>query len=221
MQSAVIVPAFVFDTGQDTSALRGAFPSHACLRPEGRGGLALISAACRAELTTLRDRVNRGGFINTEPTVDGDRRMGYLWSFSVGVQRELIRNLALSVDYIGNRGRDQTARIDINEPRRLADGRLGRPGVSGFDPNGTLIPAAARSAAFQRVLQFQTLEALNSDYNALEVAIEKRLANRWAGRFAYTLARARDVGSTGGGTSISTKRVDDDLNPRRDYGRSN
>jgi hypothetical protein len=40
-------------------------------------------------------------------------------------------------------------------------------------------------------------------------------------RFAYTLARARDVGSTGGGTTIANKRFSDDLNPRSDYGRAN
>lgn len=221
LQSAVISPAYVFDPGQDTSALRGVLPANLCLRPEGAGGLAVISAPCRAMLTTLRSQVNASGFINNEPTVDGDRKMGYLWSFSAGVKRELVPNLALSVDYVGNRGRDQTALIDINEPRLLPTGQRVRPGVSVFDPSVALVPAAARGTNFLRVLQYQTRDDLNSDYNALEVSVEKRFADRWSGRFSYTLARARDVGSTGGGTSISTKRVGDDLNPRMDYGRTN
>jgi outer membrane receptor protein involved in Fe transport len=221
VQSAVISPSFVFDTGEDRSALSGRFPSHPCLQPTGSNGLALIGPACRAMLTELRNRVAAGGFVNTEPVVDGDRRLGYLWSFSVGVKREIVPNLALSVDYVGNRGRDQTALIDINEPRPLLDGRVGRPGVAVFDPDGRLIPPQARGAAFQRVLQFQTRPDFDSDYNALEIALEKRHADRWNGRVAYTLARARDVGSTGGGTAISTKRVSDDLNPRSDYGRAN
>jgi hypothetical protein len=153
--------------------------------------------------------------------VDGERRLGYLWSFSLGVQRELLPNLGLTVDYVGNRGRDQTALIDINEPRLLANGRIGRPGPSVFDPNGTLIPASARNTTFGRVLQFQTRDDLNSDYNALEIGIDKRYSDRWSSRFAYTLARSRDVGSTAGGTTISNKRVSDDLNPRSDYGLSN
>jgi hypothetical protein len=220
-QRAVISPSFIFETDEDESPLEGAIPSDACLRPTGSGGLALISPACRAILAATRDRVAAGGFINTEPVVDGDRRLGYLWSFSLGVQHELVPNLALTVDYVGNRGRDQTALIDINEPRQLANGRIGRPGPAVFDPDGTLIPAQARSANFQRVLQYQTLEALNSDYNALEIGMDKRYSNRWSSRFAYTLARARDVGSTGGGTVISSKRFSDDLNPRSDYGRAN
>ena len=221
LQSAVIAPAYVFDTGQDTSALRGVLPTSPCLLPQGAGGMALISAPCRAMLTTQRNQVNSSGFINNEPTVDGDRRMGYLWSFSAGVKHELIPNLAIAVDYVANRGRHQTAVIDINEPRLLPSGQRARPGVSVFDPSGTLVPASARSTSFLRVLQYQTREDLNTDYNALEVSVEKRFADRWSGRVTYTLSRARDIGSTGGGTSISTKRVSDDLNPRLDYGRAN
>jgi hypothetical protein len=127
----------------------------------------------------------------------------------------------VSVDVVGNRGRDQTGVIDINEPRLLANGTVGRPGPAVFDPDGQLIPAQARDARFRRVLQFQTRDDLDTDYNALEVSLDKRYAARWSGRFAYTLSRARDVGSTGGGTAISTKRFSDDLNPRSDYGRAN
>jgi hypothetical protein len=222
-QFAVLSPSFLFETDEDESPLDGEFPTaHPCLLPTGNNGLAVISPACRAFLSNIRTNFENGQpVINTEPRVDGDRRLGYLWSFSFGVQRELMPNVGLTVDYVGNRGRDQTGLIDINEPRLLANGRFGRPGPSVFDPDGTLIPAEARNANFGRVLQYQTRDDLNSDYNALEIGIDKRYSDRWSGRFAYTLARARDVGSTGGGTAISSKRFSDDLNPRSDYGRAN
>lgn len=223
LQQAVISPSFLFDTGQNLSANQGVIPQPTasnpgliCLQPTGSAGLAVIGPACRAYLNTLRAQVAAGGFVNTEPTVDGDRRLGYLWSFSFGVKRELMPNTAVSVDYIGNRGRDQTGIIDINEPVNRV-----RPGISVFDPTGELIPAAARGATFQRVLQFQTRDEFNSDYNALELSLEKRYSRRWSGRFSYTLARARDVGTAGGGANISAKRVSDDLNPRSDYSRTN
>lgn len=82
--------------------------------------------------------------MNSDPTVDGDRRMGYLWLFGLGVKRELLRNLAVSADYVGNRGRDQTGLIDINEGPPGPDGRATRLGVAVFDPTGTLIPASAQ-----------------------------------------------------------------------------
>ncbi|MBI3050187.1 MAG: TonB-dependent receptor [Acidobacteria bacterium] len=219
---AVISPVFIFDTGEDNSSLRGVLPAHPCLRPDGRDGLAVIGAACRAQLIDTRNRVAAGSFINTEPRLDGNRQMGYLIGFSAGVQRELLPGIALTVDYIGNRGRDQTLLIDINEPRLLPDGRIGRPGPSVFDPDGTLIPAAARNANFQRVLQYQTRPEFNTDYDALEVSLVRRFANRWSGRLAYTLGRARDVdATTTRGGNIVEKRVNDDLNPRLDYGLAN
>ena len=217
----MISPTFIVDI-QDTSAARGVLPADPCLQPDGSEGLAVISPACRAALVDIRNQVAAGTFVNREPVVDGDRRMGYLIGFSAGVQRELTSTMALTVDYVGNRGRDQTLRIDINEPRVLPNGTYGRPGPSVFDPDGTLIPPVARNTNFQKVLQYQSRAEFNTDYDALEIGVQRRLANRWSGRFAYTLSRGRDVnGSTTGGGNIVEKRVNNDLDPRLDYGLGN
>lgn len=223
LTSAVIGPAFVFDTTELASpAQTGVIPVHTytgfgfngvqtgCLQPSGNNGLAIIGPTCKAFLTQLRDRVLGGGYVNNQPTVDGDRRMPYLWAFSVGFKRQLFSDLAVGADYVGNRGRDQVGLIDINEGPAGPNGRITRRGVNAFDPDGTLVPASARSTNFIRVLQYQSLAALNTDYNALELSVEKRMSHRWSGRVSYTLARARDVGG-----------ITDDLNPRGDYGRTN
>ena len=150
---------FTFDTGEDTAADRGVIPANVCLQPSGDSGLAAISPACRAMLTQLRNSLQPGAgaqFINTEPQLDGDRQMGYLWSYSLGVKRELMANLAAGFDFVGNRGRDQTRQVDISEGPVGANGRIVRLTPAQFDPSGDLIPAAARNAAFQRVLQYQT-----------------------------------------------------------------
>lgn len=55
----------------------------------------------------------------------------------MGVEREILPNTAVTVDFIRSYGRDQTNRLDINEPRVLANGTFGRPGVAIFDPDGT------------------------------------------------------------------------------------
>lgn len=221
-QQPVISPAFIFDTGEDRSADRAVIPSHACLQPANNNGLAIIGPACRALLTNIRNQVLAGGFINTEPILDHpDRRLGYLLGYSFGVKRELFRNVAVSVDYAGNVGWDQTALIDINEGPVGPDGRVTRLGPALFDPTGELIPPEARNANFLRVQQYLTGEDLNTDFNSLEVSLEKRYANRWSGRFAYTLSRSRNVGTQGGGNSLINKRVAYDLNPRDDYGLSN
>ena len=192
--TAPISTAYAFDTGNDRSSQRGVRPAHTCLNPVGDGeGRASISPACRALLVELRDRNAAGQLFNDLPTLRGNPKLGYVWSWSGGMERQLAPNLAVTVDYVGNVGRDQTGKIDINEGPLDANGDVTRLGVDVFDPTGTLIPAAARGANFRRVLQYQTRDAFNSDYHALELGLVKRLANRWSGRASYTLGRARDV----------------------------
>jgi hypothetical protein len=156
--------------------------------------------------------------VNDEPWLDSDREMGYLWSYSLGLQRELMPNLGLTIDYVGNRGRNQTTQIDISEGP-LVNGRITRLSVDQFDPDGTLIPAVARNRAFRRVLQYQTLDALNSDYDSLEFGLDKRFSDRWSGRVAYTLAKSNDVAPQTSSLAPNP-RVSNDLDPRMDYGRS-
>jgi outer membrane receptor for ferrienterochelin and colicin len=220
MQNAVVAPTNLFDTGQVTSpSITGALPvandpnATACLQAVGgpTPGEAVISPACRSFLLNRRNQVNAGGFVNNQPTVDGDRRLAYTWAFSAGVKHELARNMAISVDYAGNRGRNNTAIIDINEGPVGANGRVTRLGVNAFDPTGTLVPQSnplARNTSFIQFNQYQTLSALNSDFDSLETGLDKRFSNRWSGRVSYTLARCNDVGA-----------IVVDSDPRLDYGR--
>jgi hypothetical protein len=220
-QQAVVAPTFLYDTQQVTSpSITGQLPvkagddnATACLRPVNAptAGEAVMNPTCRAFLVGLRNQVNAGGFINNQPTVDGDRRLAYTWAFSAGVERELARNMAISFDYAGNRGRNNTAAIDINEGPIGANGRITRLGVNVFDPTGALVPlsnTAARNTTFIQFLQQQTLEALNSDFDSLEVGLDKRFSSQWSGRVSYTLARCNDVGA-----------IVLDTDPRLDYGR--
>jgi opacity protein-like surface antigen len=221
VQQAVVAPTFLYDTTQVTSpSVTGQLPvkpgdpnATACLQPVGAttAGEAVMSPTCRAFLNGLRNQVNAGGFVNNQPTVDGDRRLAYTWAFSAGVERELAPGMALSVDYAGNRGRNNTAAIDINEGPVGANGKISRLGVNVFDPTGALVPlsnTAARNTTYLQFLQQRTLEALNSDFDSLEVGLDKRFSNQWSGRASYTLARCRDVGA-----------IVFDTDPRLDYGR--
>ena len=226
-RGTVIAPTVTYDTAQVASpAVTGLLPTGstadrtACLQAVGgsKAGVAAMSPACRTFLEGLRSQVLAGGFVNNTtggPTVDGDRRMSYTWNFSVGVERQLMTDLAVSADYVGNRGYDNTAGVDINEgPVNPATGRVTRLGVSAFDPSGVLVPASARSTTFVQFNQFQTIDALNSDFDSLELGLEKRYSNRWASRVSYTLARCRDVTNT----PLLVGAFIDDRNPRRDYG---
>jgi outer membrane receptor for ferrienterochelin and colicin len=223
LQRAVISPTLAYDTTQVASpATTGQLPVKAgdpiattCLQPiaGATSGEAVISPACRTALNNLRNGVLAGNTINnttTGPIVDGDRRLAYTWAFSGGVKRELANNLAVSIDYVGNRGRNNTGVIDINEGPVNAAGRVTRLGVDVFDPTGELVPPEARGATYVQFNQEQTLPSLDTDFNSLEVELEKRHSNRWGGRVSYTLARSRDVGA-----------IIVDGHPEYDYGLSN
>jgi outer membrane receptor protein involved in Fe transport len=215
LTSAVIGPAYVFDTTQvarpDQTGVIPTDPFNSgCLQPIPSSGLGLIGPACRAFLTTQRALVDAGGYVNNQPTVDGNRLLPYLWAYSVGMKHQISSDVAFSADYVGNIGRNQVQLVDINEGPPTANGRITRLGVNVFDPNGELVPPEARSTNFIRFLQYQSRSEFNTDYNALELALDKRLSNRWSGRISYTLARARDV-------ALIT--YDTDL--RADYSRTN
>jgi outer membrane receptor protein involved in Fe transport len=224
-QRAVIAPTIAYDTTQVTSpSVTGTFPvgpnaeATACLNPVAGpvSGEAVMSPACLAFMVARRNVFDSGGRVvnttTTGPVIDGDRRMAYTWAFSVGVKRELANNMAVSIDYVGNRGYDNTAVIDINEGPLNAAGKVTRLGVATFNAGNRLnLPAAALTATFAQFNQNQTRElgdALNSDFNSLEVGLEKRFSNRWSGRVSYTYGKCNDVGS-----------IIVDSDPRLDYGR--
>jgi len=220
-QQPVVAPTFLYDTTQVTSpSITGQLPvrpgdpnATACLQPvnSATAGEAVISPTCRSFLVGLRNQVNAGGFVNNQPTVDGDRRSAYTWAFSAGVKHELRPSMAVSVDYAGNRGRQNTATIDISEGPLGANGRVTRLSADQFDPNGELVPLSntvARNTNYLQFLQYQTLDSLNTDFDSLELGLDKRFSNRWSGRVSYTLAQCHDVGN-----------IVIDSDPRLDYGR--
>ena len=224
VQRAVIAPTLAYDTAQVADPrTTGQLPvkpndpiATSCLQVVAgpKAGEAVMSPACISAMNNLRNQVLAGGVVNNTtggPIVDGDRHMAYTWAFSAGVKREIANGLALSVDYVGNRGKDNTGVIDINEGPAGANGRVTRLGVNVFDPNGELVPPEARNTTFVQFNQEQTKELgnkLDSDFNSLEVGLEKRFTNRWAGRVSYTLSHCNDVAA-----------IIVDASPELDYGR--
>jgi hypothetical protein len=220
-----------------TGGIRSLFPSititpasDTCgcvLRPDvitdsqGNLGVAVLSAAGIADITARRAALLAGSTFQRDPRVDDpNREMPYQNAWSIGVAHQLTDAMALTLDYVGNASRDQNGVIDINEPV-LVSGTYGapgavyaRPGVDAFDPTGTLIPAEARGTNFRRVLQNQSNAAFDAGYHSLQVGLQKRMANRWSGRVAYTLQEGKHVGLG----NPDAKRVWNDNDIRADYG---
>lgn len=192
-------------------------PNNPVLQPDmitdsqGNPGVAVLSAAGVAELERRRESVLAGTTFNTGlPRVDGPRQLPYQWGWSLGLAQQIANNMAITLDYVANVARDQHGIVDINEPVNGV-----RPGAGGFDPTGTIIPSEARNAPFRRVLQSQTREEFDSDYQSFQTSIVKRFSNRWGARVAYTVQKSNWVGL--GNPDTRRFWLDNDL--RADYGR--
>ena len=130
-----------------------------------------------------------GTIVRNQSTVYLDshgRKQPWMHQMTVGYERELAPTLSLSVDYIRTMGRDMLARFDYNQPTRLgtsrtddlvyADvfGQLGPVFTAGLDAN---------------VLAMESVSRTN--YDALNIMLEKRYSNRFGGRVSYAFGKSR------------------------------
>lgn len=118
---------------------------------------------------------------------DSDYQNGRTLQFSTGIEREVIANLTLGVDYIYAQGRNLQRLFDVNIAPASGRAADGRPIYRNPRPN----------AAFNRVLESQA--TARSDYHAVTVSAKRR----WAGGEAwynrglqfqafYTWSRSKD-----------------------------
>jgi hypothetical protein len=149
-----------------------------------------------------------GGFNPANPTavtssnqLDPNLKAPITQSIVAGIDRELIPNLALQVNYsytrtsslFGNFSGAITPRVGVT----LADYAPGA-GFAGTLPDGTpysvptFIPNAAKVAAGGSGFLITNIPDYNTDYNGLEISIVKRLSNKWMGRAGFSWNNARE-----------------------------
>ncbi|PYR23701.1 MAG: hypothetical protein DMF98_17855 [Acidobacteria bacterium] len=149
-----------------------------------------------------------GGFNPANPTavtsanqIDPNLKAPYTSSLVGGIERELMPNLALQVNYsytrtndlFGNFTNTITPRVGVT----LADYAPGL-GFTGTLPNGqaysvpTFIPNSAKIAAGGNGFLTTTVPGYYTDYHGLEFGVVKRLSNRWMGRAGFSFNNARE-----------------------------
>jgi hypothetical protein len=115
-------------------------------------------------------------------TVPDDYQTPYSQQFNLTVQREVRRDLSLSVGYVGSIGKHIVIRREGNTPipTVLDDGRL-------FTPAG----APRRNPAFG-VINQQNMGGF-STYNSLQITVLHRMSNGLQVQGVYTYARSLDT----------------------------
>jgi hypothetical protein len=115
---------------------------------------------------------NGGSFSVDNP----DRGTQYAHQATLGVERQLAPTLAVSAEYIHAATRDALMTLDLNPGLRATTSRTSP--LIRIDP---AFPAAV----------FTQVNTGETDYDAIQFAVEKRFASNWSGRVSYTLANGR------------------------------
>jgi hypothetical protein len=135
----------------------------------------------------------------TLDVIPPDLHEGALHSWNVAFQRQLPFNLTADIAYVGNRGVDLVMDIDRNASLVYGSGNAGRP----------------QFAQFNRTGNTRTRTNLGkSEYNALQVKVDRRFRNGFMTTNSYTLSRSKDYANENGGLATP-------IDPELSWARSN
>ncbi len=144
---------------------------------------------------------------DAEHTMGRHNRTPYSEQWNFGVQRELANNLMLEVEYVGDGGRHMSLFTNANDPQP-GPGVVGQPGhfrpYQYADPLFGTYPSSPGFGA-------DSLEqnSVSSDYNGLQVKLDKKFSNGLQALVSYTWAHYIDVGGSGFSQSTAPQNDDD------------
>ena len=167
------------------------------------GSLSDLSSAARSDLLPVSGDVV--GYRR-------DQKVPTVYSFSLGVQRDLGAGIVVDLAYVGTRSRNNPRQTDINAipygtmfqrgaqnpaafggvvpavepnlPQVYRDAGLGFTGQNALNPN-LLRPYPGYGA-----MRFRSFDS-RADYNALQAGVQRRFSKGFTFGVAYTLSRAR------------------------------
>lgn len=137
-----------------------------------------VDAALIAQLYPPGSLVKNTGTVQLD---NPNRRVPYTQQASVGYERELWPDVSVSADYVHAAARDQFMRLNLNPGLRVNTSRTGH--INRVDPNfvGNVL---------------QPVNTGRTDYDALQLELNKRFSHDYSARVSYTLSHSR--GNTSG-----------------------
>ena len=187
--------------GPDLGPRNGTFPTDPMLLVNQ---LSQITPAQRAILnsmfpagSTVR---NVGGTVSWD---DSNRQQPYFHQISVGYEREILQGVSASVDYVRMNGRDMFFNPNLNIALGTNDVRDGPRVTPAPDPFGVLNSSLAPGEALYApttTVRLITTQYGYSDYDALNISVEKRYSHNFSARAAYSLGYSRGITAGQGDT---------------------
>ncbi len=187
--------------GPDLGPRNGQFPTDPMLQVTQLGQLSAQQKATINALyppgSTVR---NVGGTVSWD---DPDRAQPYFHQTSIGYEREVFRGVSASVDYVRMNGRDMFFNPNLNIALGLNTVRDGPRQDPGPDPFNVLRPSLAPGEAMytaNTTVRYITTQYGYSDYDALNISVEKRYSHNFSARGAYSLGFSRGITAGQGDT---------------------
>ncbi|MGQ0732577.1 MAG: carboxypeptidase regulatory-like domain-containing protein [Acidobacteriota bacterium] len=143
-----------------------------------------------------------------------DRQVPNTAQTTIGYERQLAANMALSFDYIHSENRDQLANFDLNPAQRVDTTRTGRLAYR------DLLGIAGRLGISPFGNQVLTRYNIGSSkFDGMNVMLEKRYSNNWQARVSYAIGNARgNVESTQHTSNTLDYQLLDDAGLDRSFG---
>ena len=117
-------------------------------------------------------------------------RSPYVTSWNLGIQRQLTRNMALDVAYVGNHGTGLTEIIDVNAAALGSGWANGVTAVSKTQENQSR-PFYSKFPYLSNINEIENVD--HSNYDALQATLSQRLAYGLSFTTGYTYAHALDM----------------------------
>jgi hypothetical protein len=112
-----------------------------------------------------------------------DNKTSNIHQFNIQYQRQLTNDTALSVGYVGTRGRKLILYYNLN-------GRVVEPGTAVACPNGVTTSPCYGNGGRANVRD----DNGRSQYDSLQIQLERRFSKGWQYRAAYTFSKTKDNG---------------------------
>ena len=146
---------------------------------------------------------------NLAGTFDPNYTDGYVQSYNLNIQREIVPSMVLMVGYFGSKGTHLRTELNLNQPL-TPGGAKPFPAISSSSP---IAPGLALGAVIN-----DWASNINSNYNALWTSLTRRFAHGLQFVANYQWSKSLDYSSQDGFNTID--RPSNSLNLRQDYGRS-
>lgn len=126
--------------------------------------------------------------VTTPLGVPVDSKTPEIYQYNLTLEREIFKDLAFEIGYVGSSGRFLGGRYDLNAAIRTSTGTLPRP-----------FPAFAE-------ISYQA-QVFNSNYNAVQTSIRRRSKNGLTLLASYTFGKALDQNSTTNNSTTGSQRT--------------